>query len=91
MSVEKIAARAVLATAACKIGRELASCGAGIFHSIGETCDEIANAVLMVEQHFGRRYEDVTGVNLAGLTPEPQLYRGEREEQVGVEDVDDEE
>lgn len=90
MSAEKLTTRALFATTGLKVARELLLCAAGFGNSVGKTLDELAYAALMMEQHFGRRYEDLTGVNLAGVTDEPDLYRGGREEEIGVADEEDE-
>ena len=88
MSAEKITGRALWATVACKVARELALCVGGFGHTIGTTAEEFGHAALMVEQHYGRRYEDLTGVNLAGVTDEPDLYRGAREEELAIDEDD---
>lgn len=91
MSAEKLTARAVFAAASLKVMRELMLLGAGIGHSVGATFEGISHSVLMVEQHYGRRYEDLTGVNLGGFTDESDVYRGGRETELVNVDEEDEE
>jgi hypothetical protein len=90
MSVERLVMRALLLTS----GARLVSTGvqgiAGIVLSTGRLIEDAAQSFVLVESHFGREYEKLTGQDLAELLGEPGLYEGDPQTEELVEGEDEE-
>jgi hypothetical protein len=69
--LERIGARSLCAVVAARLVGT-AFCEAGnVLHSAGHSLGEFGKVAWMVESHFGRRYQTVTGVDLAETVGEP--------------------
>ena len=65
--------------------------GVALFEA-GSLLRELSKAAWMVESHFGRRYESITGVDLAESVDEPgYLYRGWSDGEEELVEVDEDE
>jgi hypothetical protein len=81
-SVEKMVGRSLRRTVALKIVREVVLGIGQVFRSVADTADEVGNAVFFAEQEQARRYERLTGTNLASFTSDSATYGGERQEEL---------
>lgn len=95
MSVEKLTGRALWSVVAMKVVGDTIWGTSAAIRTIGFAANTLANAIdchgrtaLMIESHFGKRYEDLTGRSLGIASSAPgrhamrddELIRGDQDE-----------
>jgi len=96
VSVEQLTNRALWSVVACKMvgdtiwGVSSACRTVGfVGNTVGNWVDCFGRTALMVESHYGKRYEDITGRSLGIAAAAPGRHAMSRGEQMAPEEFED--